>query len=154
MRNRLLLAVFTVALSLSCIAEEKVLLVVSPDSPLSNLSLAKVRELYRCDKASLPGMSKVAVFTRTNGSVERTVMLRQILGMGEVEFKQYFVMKQMRGEGDCKVAELPSKGMVLEVLRGIPGAIALVRESDFHNLQMKAVAIDGHKFSDVEYPLH
>lgn len=153
MRNRLLLAIFAMALSLSCAAEEKVLLVVSPDSPLSNLSMAKVRELYRCDKASLPGLSKVSVFTRTGGTVERTVMLHSILGMGEVEYKQYFVMKQMRGEGDCKIAELPSKGMVLEVLRGIPGAIALVRESDF-NSQMKAVAIDGHKYNDPEYPLH
>ena len=152
MQNRILLTLFAALLSLTCAAEEKVLVVVSPDSPISNLSMAKVRELYRCDKSSLPGVSKVAAFTRTSGSVERMVMLRQILGMGEVEYKQYFVMKQMRGEGDCKVAELPSKGMVLEVLRGIPGAVALVRESDFSS-QMKAVAIDGHKYSDADYPL-
>lgn len=144
--------VLMIAAFLPCWAQEPVAVVVNQSSPTTKLTMAKLRELFRCERSNLPGISQIKIYTRPSGTTEHTVMLREIFKMQDGEYRQFFAMKQMRGETDCRVTELPSRGMTMEALRGAPGAIGLVRQSEILP-DMKVVSIDGKVPTDPDYAL-
>lgn len=148
-------AILLVALALVGQAQEqaRVAVVVNPENPANDISLAMLRDYFQCEKLYWHSGQRAVVFTRQSGSLEHQVMLHVIFGMNESEYQQLWVMKQIRGENSCRLTELPSKGMVQEALRTYAGALSLVKEPDLIP-GMKVVTVNGKHMQDADYPLH
>lgn len=131
---------------------ERVAVVVSSRNPATNISMAALREIYQCERTSWQTGQKITLFSRAAGSPEHATLLRSIFRMNEPEFNQFWVMKDVRGEGSCRVTNLPSKGMTLAAIQSMPGAIVLVRRSDL-TPEMKVLKVNGKDIDDPDYPL-
>lgn len=131
---------------------QPVAVVVSPNNPLNNITMAKLRETFQCERASWPSGERISPFSRFENTLEHEVMLRAIFQMSEADYNQFWVMKQIRGETSCKVTGLPSKGMTIEALKARRGAIALIRLSDV-TAEMKVLLVDGRKPDNPAYAL-
>jgi ABC-type phosphate transport system substrate-binding protein len=154
MKTKQIIVALLLCFSSACVygQSDPIAVVVNPSNPLTNISMAKLRETFQCERTSWPSGERIALFSRYESTIEYTVMLREIYKMSEAEYKQFWVMKQVRGEGSCRVTGLPSKGMTMEAVRSRPGAIALVRVSDV-TPEMKVLSIDGRKPDSPGYAL-
>ena len=112
----------------------------------------ELRRLFAGEKHSWAGGLPVKLFIRAPGAYERVVLLK-LLGMSEIEYKQYWTAQVFRGEAQAEPIPLFSNGMQKEALTAFPGAIALVNLQDVKP-GMKVVRVDGHLPGDVGYPLN
>lgn len=155
MKRRTFASTFVVlAFCLSLFAQESVpiAVVVNPENPVKDISLPALRDVFQCEKLYWQSGKRVVIFTRPVGSPEHTVMLHTLYKTNEEEYQKLGIMKQMRGEVNCRVTELPSRGILQEGLRSYPGAIALVRTSEV-TPQMKIITVNGKHVQDADYPL-
>lgn len=152
MKKNILMLALLLGAAAAAFAQEPVAVVVSPNNSTTNITIDRLREIFQCDRTTWPSGEHVAVFTRPASTTEHNVMLRSIFRMGESDYKQFWVVKQMRGEISCKVTELPSKGMTIEAVRSFNGALALVRRSDLTK-DMKVLSVNGKRPDDADYPL-
>ena len=131
---------------------ERVVIVVSKKSLVASINMSTLRQLFLCERMSWQSGQKVTLFSRSEGTPEHLAMIRSIFNMNESEYKQYLLLKQMRGEESCRVTNLPSKGMSMAAVNDYPGALVLIRASEV-TADMKVLVIDGKKPEDPGYPL-
>ena len=126
--------------------------VVSPDTPVSDLSLAEVRRVVLGERQYWNSKLPVALLIRAPVARERDVVLRVIYQMTEAQFKQYWVAKIFRAEVASPPKIVYSNDMQFELVTAIPGAIAFV---DARNLRpgVKVLRVDGHLPGEKDYPL-
>jgi hypothetical protein len=129
-----------------------VAVVVSPLNGTSALSLGELRKVFNGEKHFWPSGSMIKLLVRRSGSRERNTLL-SLLGMSEIEYKQYWTSQIYRGEAQSEPITLPSNGMQKEALATYPGAIALVDAADVKP-GMKVLKINGHMPGEEHYPLH
>ena len=129
-----------------------VAVVVNQKNSIRDLSGHELRRLFAGEKHSWAGGLPVKLFIRAPGAYERVVLLK-LLGMSEIEYKQYWTAQVFRGEAQAEPIPLFSNGMQKEALTAFPGAIALVNLQDVKP-GMKVVRVDGHLPGDVGYPLN
>src|SRR5580693_8283809 len=72
--------------------------VVHPDTPVSDLSLAEVRKVLLGERQYWNSKLPVVLLIRAPVARERDVVLRVIYQMSEAQFKQYWVAKIFRAE--------------------------------------------------------
>ena len=152
--TRLLLSSL-LALTLPCAVDAQshsIAVVVSPKNPLSNLSLGELRKIFSGEKRSWPDGTRVKLFARAPGTLERKALLK-LLGKSETEYKQYWSAKVYQGEADSEPMVLPSVGMQKEALTAYPGSVALFDATDVKP-EMKVLKIDGKLPGDADYPLN
>ena len=136
----------------NALGQEPIAVVVNSKNPVSRISMSDLREIFSCERTSWPSGKRIRLFSRMSNSPEYAVMLKTIYRMSESDYRQYWVLRQVRGESSCRATELPSKGITLEALRTYPGAIALIRHSDV-TAEMKVLSVQGKKPENPEYPL-
>ncbi|HKW34291.1 MAG TPA: hypothetical protein VJN92_14860 [Candidatus Acidoferrum sp.] len=126
--------------------------VVHPDTPISDLSLAEVRRVFLGERQYWNSKLPVALLIRAPVARERDVVLRVIYQMTEAQFKQYWVAKIFRAEVASPPKIVYSNDMQYELVTAIPGAIAFV---DARNLRpgVKVLRVDGHLPGEKDYPL-
>lgn len=126
--------------------------VVHPDTPVSDLTLAEVREVLLGDRQYWNAKLPVVLLIRAPVARERDVVLKVIYQMSEAQFKQYWVAKIFRAEAASPPKIVYSNDMEYELVSGIPGAIAFM---DARNVRpgLKVLRVDGHLPGDKEYPL-
>lgn len=126
--------------------------VVHPDTPVSDLSLAEVRKVLLGDRQYWNSKLPVVLLIRAPVARERDVVLRVIYQMTETQFKQFWVAKIFRAEAATPPKIVYSNDMQYELVAAIPGAIAFV---DAHNVRpgLKVLRVDGHLPGDRDYPL-
>src|SRR6266481_6398618 len=129
-----------------------VAVVVQPDTPVSNLSLADVRKIFLGDRQYWTANTPVVLLIRAPVARERDVVLKVIYQMSESQFKQYWIAKIFRAEAATAPKVVYSNDMEYELVSGIPGAIAFM---DARNVRpgLKVLRVDGHLPGDKEYPL-
>jgi ABC-type phosphate transport system substrate-binding protein len=132
--------------------QEPIAVAVNSKNPINNISMLDLRDIFECDRTTWASGSRIVMFSRMSNTPEYDVMLKIIYKMSEGDYRQYWVMRQVRGESSCRATELPSKGITMEALRIYPGAIALIRVSDI-TPEMKVITVEGKKPDSTNYPL-
>jgi len=126
--------------------------VVNPDTPVTDLSLADVRKVLLGERQYWNSKLPVVLLIRAPVARERDVVLRVIYQMSESEFKQFWVAKIFRAEAASPPKIVYSNDMQYELVTAIPGAIAFV---DARNVRpgLKVLRVNGHLPGDRDYPL-
>jgi ABC-type phosphate transport system substrate-binding protein len=126
--------------------------VVNPETPVENLSLAEVRRVLLGERQYWNAKLPVVLLIRAPVARERDVVLRVIYQMTEAQFKQYWIAKIFRAEAASPPKIVYSNDMQLDLVAAIPGAIAFV---DARNVRpgLKILRVDGHLPGEPGYPL-
>ena len=126
--------------------------VVNPDTPVSDLSLADVRKVLLGERQYWNSKLPVVLLIRAPVARERDVVLRVIYQMSEEEFKQFWVAKIFRAEAASPPKIVYSNDMQYELVSAIPGAIAFV---DARNVRpgLKVLRVNGKLPGERDYPL-
>src|SRR3984893_13455990 len=126
--------------------------VVNPDTPVTDLSLAEVRKVLLGERQYWNSKLPVALLIRAPVARERDVVLRVIYQMSETQFKQYWVAKIFRAEVTSPPRIVYSNDMQYDLVAAIPGAIAFV-DAKNTGPGLKVLRVDGHLPGDHDYPL-
>jgi phosphate transport system substrate-binding protein len=126
--------------------------VVNPSTPVSDLSMAEVRKVFRGDRQYWTKDVPVVLLIRAPKSRERDVILRTLYDMSESQFKQYWIAKIFRAEATAAPKIVYSNDMAKELVSVIPGAIAFIPQNDVSE-GLKVVKIDGRMPGEPGYPL-
>jgi ABC-type phosphate transport system substrate-binding protein len=129
-----------------------VALVADPDIPVSNLTLAEVRKVFRGDRQYWNTNLAVVLLIRAPVARERDVVLKIIYQMSESQFKQFWIAKIFRAESASAPKVVYSNDMANELVTAVPGAIAFVDARDVRP-GTKVIRVDGHLPGEAGYPL-
>ncbi|MBV8475776.1 MAG: hypothetical protein JO249_22040 [Acidobacteria bacterium] len=132
--------------------ESDVAVVVHPDTPVSNMTLAEVRKVLLGDRQYWTSNMPVVLLMRAPVARERNVVLKIIYQMTESQFKQYWIAKIFRAEAASAPKIVYSNDMANELVTAIPGAIAFISSRDVHP-GSKVIRIDNHLPGEPGYPL-
>ncbi len=126
--------------------------VVHPDTPVDDLSLAEVRKVLLGERQYWNSKLPVVLLIRAPVARERDVVLRVIYQMTETQFKQFWVAKIFRAEAASPPKIVYSNDMQYELVAAMPGSIAFM---DARNVRpgLKVLRVDGHLPGDRDYPL-
>jgi hypothetical protein len=126
--------------------------VVHPDTPVDDLSLADVRKVLLGERQYWNSKLPVVLLIRAPVARERDVVLHVIYQMTETQFKQFWIAKIFRAEAASPPKIVYSNDMQYELVAAMPGAIAFV---DARNVRpgLKVLRVDGHLPGERDYPL-
>ncbi|PYX03611.1 MAG: hypothetical protein DMG85_19400 [Acidobacteria bacterium] len=129
-----------------------VAVVVHPDTPVSNLTLAEVRKVFLGDRQYWSTNIPVVLLIRAPVARERNVVLKVIYQMSESQFKQYWIAKIFRAESATAPKVVYSNDVANELVTAIPGAIAFIDARDVR-AGSKVVRVDGRLPKEPGYQL-
>jgi ABC-type phosphate transport system substrate-binding protein len=129
-----------------------VAVVVQPDTPVVNLSLAEVRKIFLGDRQYWTTNTPVVLLIRAPVARERNVVLRIIYQMSESQFKQYWIAKIFRAESVSAPKVVYSNDMASDLVAALPGAIAFIDSRDVRP-GTKVLRVDGRLPGETGYPL-
>jgi hypothetical protein len=136
-----------------CAAQSGALaVVVNKSNPFTKISLSDLRNLYLGDQRFWKGRLAVTAMMRVPGTREREVALRTVFRMNESQYKTYWVNRVFRGLASDPPPELFSNGSAQDAVDSIPGAVALVPESEV-SPRLKVLKVDGRLPDEPGYPL-
>jgi ABC-type phosphate transport system substrate-binding protein len=129
-----------------------VAVIVHPDTPVNDLSLAEVRKVLLGERQYWNANVPVVLLIRAPVARERNVVLRTIYQMSESQFKQYWIAKIFRAETASAPKVVYSNDMANELVSAIPGAIAFI---DAHDVKpgTKVIRVDGRLPGEPGYEL-
>lgn len=127
--------------------------VVHPDTPVSDLTLADVRSCFLGEKqywrnTRLP----VVVLMRAPVARERDVALKIVYQMTETQFQRYWIAQIYRAEVTSGPKDVYSNDQESQLVSAIPGAVALMDTRDVRP-GLKILRVDGHLPGEPGYPL-
>jgi ABC-type phosphate transport system substrate-binding protein len=132
--------------------EVDVAVVVHPDTPVGNLTLAEVRKVFLGDRQYWSSNLPVVLLLRAPVARERNVVLKIIYQMSESQFKQYWIAKIFRAEAASAPKVVYSNDMANELVTAVPGAIAFIDAREVHP-GAKVIRVDGRLPGEAGYPL-
>jgi ABC-type phosphate transport system substrate-binding protein len=128
-------------------------IIAHPETPVSQLSLAELRQVLKGDRQYWKSDLPVVLFVRAATSQERTAVLGVIYQMSEPQFNQYWIAKQFRAESSSAPTKLNSNALTQQFVASTPGAIGFMAARDVKP-GVKVVKIDGFLPGDAGYRLH
>jgi ABC-type phosphate transport system substrate-binding protein len=126
--------------------------VVHPDTPITNLSMAEVRKVFLGDRQYWSTNVPVVLLIRAPVARERDVVLKRIYQMSDAQFKQYWIAKIFRAESASAPKVVYSNDMANELVSAIPGAIAFIDAREVRP-GAKIVRVDGKLPGEPGYQL-
>ena len=130
-----------------------VAIVVNPEVPVDNLSLADLRKIFLGDRQYWNSDMRVTLLIRAPVARERDVVLKIIYQMTEAQFRQYWIGKVFRAETASGPRIVYSNEMATELVSNIPGSIAFVDATQVPK-NVKVIRTNGLLPGDKGYPLH
>ncbi|MEO5936528.1 MAG: substrate-binding domain-containing protein [Terriglobales bacterium] len=127
-------------------------IVVHPDTPITDLKMEEVRQIFRGDRQYWSKNIPVVLIMRAPVSREREAVLRTIFQMNDSQFKQYWVGKIFRAETTSAPKIVYSNTMASQLVSAVPGAIAFMDAKDLKP-GLKVVAINGILPGQANYPI-
>ena len=137
------------ALLASAETKLRLAVVVAKSSPLDELSLQELKNIYRGDK--LTG-TKLIPFAFAAGLPERIAFDQAVLGYSPKEAAQYWIDRKIRGQSGPPQT-IDSAEVVMKVIANLPGSIGYVRASDVKSY-VKTLRIEGKALIDDGYPVN
>jgi len=129
-----------------------VAVVVHPDTPVSNLTMAEVRKVFLGERQYWSANVPVVLLIRAPVARERSVVLKTIYQMSDSQFKQYWIAKIFRAESASAPKVVYSNDMANELVTAIPGAIAFIDTREVRP-GAKVIRVDGRLPGEAGYPL-
>ncbi len=129
-----------------------VAVVVHPDTPIDNLTLAEVRQVFKGERQYWNKTTPVVIIVRAPVAKEREVVLRTIFQMNDAQFKQYWVAKIFRAETTSAPKIVYSNAVANQLVAAVPGAIAFIEAREVKS-GVKVVTVDGLLPGAPKYPL-
>jgi ABC-type phosphate transport system substrate-binding protein len=130
-----------------------VAIVVNPEVPVDDLSLADLRKIFLGDRQYWTPNMRVTLLIRAPVAREREVVLRIIYEMTEAQFRQYWIGKVFRAETSSGPRIVYSNEMASELVANIPGSIAFVDAAQIPK-NVKVIKTNGLLPGEKGYPLH
>jgi ABC-type phosphate transport system substrate-binding protein len=148
----LLLAVICAVTLAQKSGDVDIAIVVHPDTPITNLSMAEVRKIFLGNRQYWSTNVPVVLLIRAPVARERDVVLKTIYQMSDAQFKQYLIAKIFRAESASAHKVVYSNDMASELVSAIPGAIAFI---DLREVRRgaKIVRVDGKLPGEPGYQL-
>ena len=131
---------------------EPLAIVVNRSNPLSEISLADLRRLYRGQRSRWSNGRRVTLVMRDPGTPEREAILQTLYGVDEDEYRRGFLQAVFTGEASGAPKVLASPNGVLRFIFNVPGAIGYVRASEV-DASVKTLRVDGHLPGEAGYRL-
>ena len=119
-----------------------VAIVVHPETPIENITLADVRKVFRGDRQYWTPSIPVVLLVRAPVARERDVVLRVIYQMSEPQFKQYWIARIFRAEATSGPKIVYSNDVANQLAGAIPGAVGFMPAHEVKP-PLKIVRIDG-----------
>jgi ABC-type phosphate transport system substrate-binding protein len=128
-------------------------IVVHPDTPVSQLTFAELRQVFLGERQYWNPSMAVVLLIRAPTSTERNAVLNVIYQMREPQFKQYWIAKIFRAEMTSPPKVVYSNESANQLVGAIPGAIAFMAAGDVKP-GLKVIRVDGHLPGEPGYRLH
>ena len=148
----LLLAAICVVALVQTSTNVDIAVVVHPDTPITNLSMAEVRKVFLGDRQYWSTNVPVVLLIRAPVARERDVVLKRIYQMSDAQFKQYWIAKIFRAESASAPKVVYSNDMANELVSAIPGAIAFIDSREVRP-GVKIVRVEGKLPGEPGYQL-
>lgn len=127
--------------------------VTNAQTPVTNLSLAEVRQVFLGNRQYWNSDMPVILLVRAPVAREREIVLRTIYQMTESQFKQYWIAKIFRSEAVTAPKIVYNADMSNQLLSVIPGSIAFMQAKDVAP-GLKVLKVNGLLPGEPGYPLH
>ena len=148
----LLLGAYLAPLAAQTARGSDVAIVVHADTPVTNLSLAEVRKIFRGERQYWATGLPVVLLVRAPVARERDVVLKVIYQMTEAQFRQYWVAKIFRAESVSAPKLVYSNDIAKQLVASVQGAISFMEAREV-GPGVKVVRVDGHLPGEAGYPL-
>lgn len=123
-------------------ATPDIAVVVHPDVPVDNLTVAELRRLLLGDREFWTAGQRVTLFIRAPIARERDAAVKDVCQMTEAQFRQHWIAKVFRADAVTGPKIVYSSQMAVEQVSRTPGAMAFV-EAPLAGKGVKVVKIDG-----------
>jgi ABC-type phosphate transport system substrate-binding protein len=131
---------------------EPLAIVVNRNNPISEVSLAELRRLFRGQRSRWPNGRRVTLVMRDPGAPERDAILLSLYGLEEEEYRRTYLRAVFSGEASDAPKTLASTNGVLRFVYNVPGAIGYVRARDVDR-SVKTLRVDEHLPGELGYRL-
>lgn len=132
---------------------ESLAIVVNRTNPVDNLSFSDLHAIFLGSRSHWSNGRLITLVMRQPGEPERKVILHDICGMNEEQFKMHFLSGLYKGEILVSPKTLDTSVGVRKFIFNVPGAIGYLRERDVDET-VKVVRIDERLPGDPGYRLH
>ena len=131
---------------------EPLAIVVNRNNPLTEVSLAELRRLFRGQRSRWSNGRRVTLVMRDPGAPEREAILQSLYGLEEEEYRRTYLQAVFSGEASEAPKTLASTNGVLRFVYNVPGAIGYVRARDVDR-SVKTLRVDGRLPGEPGYRL-
>ena len=131
---------------------EPLAIVVHRSNPLTEISLADLRRVFRGQRSRWSNGRRVTLVMRGPGAPERDAILRSVYGLDETEYRRASLQAVFGGQTSDAPKTLASSNGVVRFVYNVPGAIGYVRARDA-DASVKTLRVDGRLPGDPGYRL-
>lgn len=128
----------------------RLVVIVSAQSPLQDISRPMLRRAFSGDPAVLGGMRLVPLNYGPEDPL-RAAFDRLVLGFSQEAAGRYWVDRRIRGQG-LPPRAIPNVTLLRAVVAKLPGAIGYLT-ADKLDATVKPLRVDGKDFGAADYPL-
>ena len=131
---------------------EPIAIVVNRSNPLTEISFADLRRVYRGQRTRWSNGRRVTLVMRDPGAPERNAILRSVYGLDEAEYRRSYLQAVFSGQTSDAPRTLATSNGVMRFVYNVPGAIGYVRARDV-DASVKTLRVDGRLPGEPGYRL-
>jgi len=125
--------------------------IVSPESKLTNISVADLRRVYQSERLTDPDGTKLIPLNHPPKTVDRVGFDQVVLGMDPETVGRFWIDRKIRG-GSGPPRTVESLATLRRVVEKLPGALGYLRPAQL-STEVRAVRVDGKLPEDPGYPV-
>lgn len=125
--------------------------IISPDSKLTNLTLADLRRVFQSERLTDPDGNRLIPLNHPPKTVDRVAFDQLVLGMDADAVGRFWIDRKIRG-GSGPPRTVESLATLRRVVEKLPGAIGYLRPAQLSN-EVRVIRVDGKLPEDPGYPL-
>jgi hypothetical protein len=131
-------------------ASPRLVVIVGKSSPIDNLTLGTLRNIFLAQPAVENGV-RLVPFNAPPNSPERVQFDRRVLGMDPDEVARHWVDQRIRGNPGPPRTIAGAK-LLRQVVARLPGAIGYLSPEDLDGT-VKAITLGGYDHNHKDYPI-
>ena len=132
---------------------EDYLVVISPDVPMSNLSLDQVRRIFLFREKYWKAGLQATIIISDEGLEPGSLLLKKIYRMDHTALRRLILEKLYQGEIDLAPKVVASDRVAVDFVAAGHGLITLVRASVVQGKSVKILSVDGLSVGAAGYAL-
>jgi hypothetical protein len=126
-------------------------IIVSPESKLTNISVADLQRVFQSERLTDPDGSKLIPLNHPPKTVDRVGFDLVVLGMDPEAVGRFWIDRKIRG-GSGPPRTVESLATLRRVVEKLPGAIGYIRPDQLSS-EVRAIRVDGKLPEDPGYPV-